>query len=54
VYKLARAIDEYRGKHVCVHVLFILILIPVECIDGGGLVCVATVRVFLVLVCEPG
>jgi hypothetical protein len=54
VYKLARAIDEYRGEHVCVHVRFILILIPAECIDDSGLGCVATIRVVVVLVCKSG
>lgn len=56
VHKLARAIDEYRGKHVGVHVLFtlIFIFIPVECIDDSGFVCVASVRVVIFLVCKPG
>jgi hypothetical protein len=56
VYKLARAIDEYRGEHVCVHVHVhvILIFIRVECIDDSGLGCVATIRVIVVRVCKSG
>jgi len=53
VYKLARAIDEYRGEHVRVHVFFLFLFIVVECIDDSWLVCVATIRVIVVLVRKP-